>query len=213
MKDLLENNLINKYKVFFQYLSDNNTPLMDPNDTIHDAFMKLKNQETPVLPLQFGIECGDGWYWLLDNLMHSINQHIYYRNQYPGSNPRFKWLNNFAFKLRIRLPFKCYILNKLGDFINRYQPMCVSKPIVFEITQIKEKYGGLRFYCNGGDLYISGMIDLAESMSYTICEKCGTTKNVGQTSGWIYTCCESCYKKNKVASNLKWTAIDKLNSK
>ena len=39
-----------------------------------------------------------------------------------------------------------------------------------EAVQVKSKFGGLRFYIDGGDEYVSGMIRLAEHMSYTIKE-------------------------------------------
>ena|ERR1700722_15304582 len=57
------------------------------------------------------------------------------------------------------------------------------------ITDIKEKYGTLRFYTNGGDDIIDDLISKAEDASYTICEKCG---NVGElmTSGhWLSVRC------------------------
>jgi translation initiation factor 2 beta subunit (eIF-2beta)/eIF-5 len=40
-----------------------------------------------------------------------------------------------------------------------------------------------------------GMVWLAESMSYRTCETCGSTNNVTQTEGWIYTRCEKCIKQ------------------
>jgi len=65
-------------------------------------------------------------------------------------------------------------------------------------TQVKEKFGGLRFYINGGDDYISGMISMTESMSYYICEKCGSTDDVAQTRGWINTLCKKCMKEREL---------------
>ena len=56
-------------------------------------------------------------------------------------------------------------------------------------SQVKEKYGGLRFYTNGETDEQSGSIRLAESMSYHICEECGSMADVLQTSGWILTLC------------------------
>jgi len=66
-----------------------------------------------------------------------------------------------------------------------------------KVHQIKEKYGGMRFYIGSmsKDTYkqIHGAIMLAENMSYKICEKCGTTNNVKlDESGWIRTLCEDC---------------------
>jgi hypothetical protein len=43
----------------------------------------------------------------------------------------------------------------------------------FSWSQIKEKFGGLRAYSYGADSYINGLIAMAESMSYSICEISG----------------------------------------
>ena len=39
---------------------------------------------------------------------------------------------------------------------------------LFYVVQIKEKFGGLRFYTNSHDSYIEGMIRMAEAYSYHI---------------------------------------------
>lgn len=61
-------------------------------------------------------------------------------------------------------------------------------------VQVKEKFGGLRFYIYGGDDAIYEYVHFAEMMSYHICEKCGMTgPEVSQTKGgWIKTLCEAC---------------------
>ena len=61
-----------------------------------------------------------------------------------------------------------------------------------EAVQVKEKFGGLRFYLNGADEYIQGMVSLAETMSYSTCESCGVTTDIMHTKGWIKTLCKSC---------------------
>ena len=64
-----------------------------------------------------------------------------------------------------------------------------------EVAQVKEKFGGLRFYTNGNDELISGMIWLAESLSYHICEKCGSTEGkLINNKGWYRTLCNKCKK-------------------
>lgn len=69
-----------------------------------------------------------------------------------------------------------------------------------EATQVKEKWGGLRFYTNSNDDYQEGLIDFAEAMSYKICEVCGSNKDVKtEGKGWIQTLCEDC--KNKEVKN------------
>jgi hypothetical protein len=54
-------------------------------------------------------------------------------------------------------------------------------------TQVKEKFGGLRFYYTGGDDKIRGMVFMAESMSYKICEVTGNRGFLHQKMGWFKT--------------------------
>lgn len=57
------------------------------------------------------------------------------------------------------------------------------------VEQVKEKFGGLRFYTQGGDRLTTGMVWFAEEMSHKICEVCGAPgKRRGH--GWIYTACD-----------------------
>jgi hypothetical protein len=51
MKVELQNKLIEKYPLFFEYLKEHNGP---------------------IIPIQFGFEISDGWYWLLEQLMEEI---------------------------------------------------------------------------------------------------------------------------------------------
>lgn len=62
-----------------------------------------------------------------------------------------------------------------------------------EVAQIKEKFGGLRFYINSGSEEIFSRIMKAESKSYKICEQCGRDAEP-QGSSWIRTLCEVCFE-------------------
>ena len=57
-------------------------------------------------------------------------------------------------------------------------------------TQVKEKFGGLRFYYDGGDDEISGMVRMAESWAAHTCEECGAPGTMRQ-GGWIRTLCDT----------------------
>lgn len=60
----------------------------------------------------------------------------------------------------------------------------------FVASQVKEKFGTLRFYGDGGDERINNFIWFAESMSAITCETCGAPgKRRGR--GWIYTACDA----------------------
>ena len=56
------------------------------------------------------------------------------------------------------------------------------------VTQIKEKFGGLRFYYDGGDDRVQGMVSMAESWADKSCEICGAPGTSGGR-GWIKTLC------------------------
>jgi len=86
-----------------------------------------------------------------------------------------------------------------------------NPPLEFTISTIKEKFGGLRIYFEGGDEYISGIIGFVEDFSYSICENCGTNQNVGRTNGWIRSICEPCSKNPEVnPKGNEWYSPDKL---
>jgi hypothetical protein len=62
-------------------------------------------------------------------------------------------------------------------------------------SQVKEKFGGLRFYTYNGTESIFKLINDAEQKSYKICEVCGSKVGVKQTKGWIITLCKKHYKE------------------
>ena len=64
-------------------------------------------------------------------------------------------------------------------------------------AQVKEKFGGLRFYIDNSSDFASGAISAAESMSLVTCEFCG---NPGKSNGggWVRTRCSPCSDKEKV---------------
>jgi hypothetical protein len=55
-------------------------------------------------------------------------------------------------------------------------------------VQVKEKYGGLRMYVNGSDDYVYGAISMAELISESICDVCGSYGTLND-NGWISTRC------------------------
>ncbi len=63
-----------------------------------------------------------------------------------------------------------------------------------QAVQVKEKFGGLRFYYDGGDNVVRGLVDMTESMSYYTCEDCGNP-GVLRKGGWLRTLCFKCNKK------------------
>jgi len=61
--------------------------------------------------------------------------------------------------------------------------------------QVKEKFGGLRFYANyDHDKYkkIQDIINAAESKSHKICEQCGKPGRNREDLSWMRTLCDVC---------------------
>jgi hypothetical protein len=127
----------------------------------YEVFAKSMEEKYPkMLSGKYGgFAIGKGWWIIIDKLMGQIQWHI------DGSIKNNKWdLEND--KTNIRL-------------------------IIQQVTveQIKEKFGGLRFYYQGGDDYIHGLVSMAESWAGIACEECG---GIGErrSGGWIRTLCD-----------------------
>lgn len=70
------------------------------------------------------------------------------------------------------------------------------------LVQIKEKFGGLRFYYHvseGAEVdearmqMVNGAASFARVMSRSICEECGRPGDERRDTGWIKTRCDDCY--------------------
>jgi len=76
------------------------------------------------------------------------------------------------------------------QYVNDYNENHEDK---IEIHQIKEKFGGLRIYVDNAPAELKTMIEEAEALSFSTCEKCGSTKNVGTFGkSWYRTLCKKC---------------------
>lgn len=84
------------------------------------------------------------------------------------------------------LDILCGRIQSWTDFCNRRSPDSVAQ---VKVEQIKEKFGTLRFYYEGGDDHIAGLVDMAESMSAIMCEECGAHGHL-TGKGWIRTLCD-----------------------
>ena len=71
------------------------------------------------------------------------------------------------------------------DWKNRQSEIVVQ----VTVAQIKEKFGGLRFYYDGGDDTINGMVRMAEAWADASCETCGAPGR-SREGGWIKTLCD-----------------------
>jgi hypothetical protein len=65
-----------------------------------------------------------------------------------------------------------------------------------QTCQVKEKFGGLRFYINTGSDEIFKRIRNAEDLSYETCETCGE-KGELKLVGWYKTLCNKHHEERK----------------
>lgn len=64
-----------------------------------------------------------------------------------------------------------------------------------QVTQVKEKFGGLRFYINGGSDEIYDKITEAEKLSHETCELCGKKGELRTKIRWFTTLCDEHYEQ------------------
>jgi len=83
------------------------------------------------------------------------------------------------------------IISELSDKITELDARDGSETIAI---QIKEKFGGLRYYIESGSDAIFDLIDKAEDDSLKTCEMCGDPGEV-RGVGWLTTLCEACWAK------------------
>jgi len=88
------------------------------------------------------------------------------------------------------------LIDELSTTIDRILEQDKSLADCFIVTQVKEKFGTLRFYTSPTPDSIHWVTEFAEAMSAYICESCG---NPGEPndSGWIKTLCNSCRSQNE----------------
>lgn len=153
------------------------------------------------------------WYHYVNNPLYDLkwNIKIWYQQTFHPTEQEI-WEKMMAktfpelYKHRAkRSPFECagfaigkgwrQLIFNLSDDIDTY---CFCYDVKYPtILQVKEKFGGLRFYIGGGDEYINGLVSKAEKASFEICEYCGSRDDVKQTGNWIKTLCWVCRGETK----------------
>lgn len=146
-------------------------------------------------PLIFSQPCeisvNDGWFDIIDALCANIQGHI------DSVADRRRWA--IEWNEQVNDPFNDW--SDKVSFIERKErevPELVEQVVA---TQIKEKFGTLRFYYQGGDDYIRGLDSMAEAMSARICEDCGKPGKRTK-GGWVRTLCEEHTHEKEIRDEL-----------
>lgn len=130
----------------------------------------------------WGFCCGDGWYNLIDTLSALLCSKYNYAKErydtikeYYDADKKWPWVGGKEITPE--------------DVEERRLEMEQAKELVPTVSQVKEKFGTLRFYINAGTDEHYNYIRFAENLSARICETCGAPgKRRGQ--GYIYTACD-----------------------
>ena len=70
-----------------------------------------------------------------------------------------------------------------------------AKPKTTLVIQVKEKFGGLRFYVGSAPDWYFDLITFYEHQSRGICEECGAKGETISFRGWLKTLCDKCEDK------------------
>lgn len=167
--------------------------------SLHDAFAKNMAEKFPRYfgegKRYGGFSIGAGWYPIIESLVSQIDHHTKHKRNMRARDLRKQRAKDKGMEAMI-----AFMVGKKGrepsdwDIERAEEAMendidITPKLNWIEIQQIKEKFGGLRFYYDGGDDEISGMVRMAESWAANSCETCGN-KGERRSGGWVRTLCD-----------------------
>jgi hypothetical protein len=166
-----------------------------------DMTKKLYEKYPEIFADQVGFECADGWYMLIDMLCGLLQNRKDWADRYDAYNVQHNEALAAAkagdFSLYTKLFERAdqdwaeankekFLKEEVRELRLMHQPVAM---------QVKEKFGGLRFYMSGGDNECNAYVEFAERISFEICEYCGSTHETSQTKkGWIKTLCSECMR-------------------
>jgi hypothetical protein len=128
-----------------------------------------------------GLCVGDGWFTIIDVLCMMLTRALRGEQHKLGQLKEKKGLPLYDGSKDI---VDDESIARQQEIINNLIEMM---PIA---AQVKEKFGGLRFYTNGASPEQQAMIDLTEELSYRTCEDCGDTNHAMTYGvGWNRTLC------------------------
>lgn len=145
----------------------------------HPKMFALRNDPSCAAPLCWSFECGDGWFGIIASLCELISyQHTQARHRYEG--------------LRQALGRDEYeggpvVTERKVEHARR--KMLATRQALPRVTQVKEKFGTLRFHIATRDPRVAALVSFAEHHSGRVCEKCGAPGTL-RTNGWLRTLCD-----------------------
>ena len=131
----------------------------------------------------WGFEVGDGWFNIINQLSYKLcAEWLWAKDRYERIRDR-EGLTLFGGQEK--QGNNIITSEMIEDARIRMEEEYKKVPVA---TQVKEKYGTLRFYIYGGTDAHLAYIDMACAMSSVTCEVCGN-KGKSNQYGWIVTRC------------------------
>lgn len=139
------------------------------DDKFEEFVNRLETKYPEMFSAPYGGVCtSEGWWPIIESLCEQIQSHI-------------NWRNGVHERLKVDNPHDAVIPDKVPQVV---------------VNQIKEKFGGLRFYYDGGDDIIDGMVQMAEAWAAHTCEVCGMPGK-SRPGGWIQTLCDEHHEERE----------------
>jgi hypothetical protein len=144
-----------------------------------------RNADLRSTALVWGMECGDGWYPLIDELCRKLSSEVRALTRDIAHLEK-------QLKITDRTSWQPWQLELYTDenLEQRRQQLTQALNKIPRAVQVKEKFAGLRFYVRGATTEQYQLIEFAEALSYRICESCGSMKDTRvYRLGWWRTLC------------------------
>lgn len=152
----------------------------------YPLLFKDRNAPMTHTAMCWGFCCGDGWYNIIDTLCGLLC------SDYNQAKDRYESAKEF-FEKDGKYPWgKPITAEEVEEKRLAMEEEALKVPVV---SQVKEKFGGLRFYVNAATDKHYSYIIFAESMSYRTCEVCGAPGK-RYTDGWHQVLCETHAKED-----------------
>lgn len=150
------------------------------NSMTDDKFQQLVQNHPHLFEKAGDIEfsIGDGWFTILDNLCGLISYELESAHR--------------LLKYHLENPDK----STPEDVAKAEKSVAELQEALPTLTQVKEKFGSLRFYYDGGNLKIENYVTFAECMSSHTCEVCGSPGKT-RSEGWIKVLCDKHHKERE----------------
>jgi hypothetical protein len=145
----------------------------------YPLIFKDRNADMRTTAMCWGIECGNGWYNIIDTLCGLLT------SEYRQAKSRYDYLVETGVG-GILYGTKTVTQEAIDEAKVKLDEETMRVPVA---SQVKEKFGGLRFYVQAATDKHYQYITFAESMSYRTCESCGAPGKT-YTDGWHTTLCD-----------------------